>query len=94
MREKFGFPGKSSYIYVLEMVPALKIKVMFKLENVLGYLKNVLNYTHSQLLDFCNVVDGECSGDDVFIKAIEIERYLGIPEMRKLECNVVQIINL
>lgn len=66
---------------------------MFKLVNVLGYLKNTLNYNHSQLLDFCNIIPGECKGDDVMLKGSDIERYLGIAEHRKLECNVVQHIN-
>ena len=67
---------------------------MFRLENVLGYLKNILNYNHSQLLDFCNVVPGKCEGDDVMLKGSDIERYLGITEHRKLECEVVQHIYL
>ena len=67
---------------------------MFKLENVLGYLKNVLNYTHSQLLEFVNIIPGECKGDDVMLKGSDIERYLGVAEHRKLECEVVQHINL
>ena len=46
---------------------------MFKLENVLGYLKNVLNYTHSELLDFCNVVPCECSGNTVILVTHEEE---------------------
>ena len=28
---------------------------MFKLNGVIGYLKNVLNYTHSQILEFVNI---------------------------------------
>lgn len=65
---------------------------MFRLNDVLGYLKNVLNYNHSQLLDFCNVVDGITEGDSVMLKGRDIEEYLGVPTMRTLECNVVKII--
>mgnify|MGYP001042557885 CR=1 FL=1 len=67
---------------------------MFRLTDVLGYLKNVLNYSHSQLLDFCNVVPGYPEGEDVFLNGMDIEKYLGVPTMRTLECEVVKIINL
>tara|TARA_Y100000385_G_C13028560_1_gene609627 strand:+ start:47 stop:322 length:276 start_codon:yes stop_codon:yes gene_type:complete len=67
---------------------------MFRLNEVLGFLKNELNYTHSQLLDFCNVIDGVCKGDDVLVKGSDIEVILGIADMRKLECEVVQTIDL
>lgn len=78
---------------------------MFKLNGVLDFLKNELNYTHSELLNFCNVVvdqevhlidliDGICEDNDVMIKGSDIEVILGITNMRKLECEVVQYISL
>ena len=67
---------------------------MFKLNGVIGYLKNVLNYTHSQILEFVNIIPGECQGDDVMLKGSDIEKLLGVAEHRKLECDVVQHINL
>ena len=63
---------------------------MFNLSNVLDYLKVVLNYNHSQLLDFVNIVPGKCSGDNVMLKGSDIEKYLDATEFRKLRCEVVQ----
>ena len=63
---------------------------MFKLNGVIGYLKNRLNYTYPQVLEFVNIIPGECWGDDVMLKGSDIERYLGVAEHRKLECEVVQ----
>lgn len=67
---------------------------MFRLNDVLGYLKEVLNYSHSQLLDFCNVVPGITKGDNVMLKGMDVEEYLGVSTMRALESRVVMIINL
>ena len=67
---------------------------MFNLSSVLDYLKVVLNYNHSQLLDFVNTVPGKWDGNTVMFKGSDIERYLGVAEHRKLECEVVQHIYL
>ena len=68
---------------------------MFRLNEVLRFLKNELNYTHSQLQYFCNIIDGDTSwGEDVMLKGSDIEVILGIADMRKLECEVVQSIDL
>jgi len=82
------------FTLLMQLSITIKIKVMFRLNEVLGFLKNELNYTHSQLLDFCNVIDGVCKGDDVMVKGSDIEVILGIADMRKLECEVVQSIDL
>jgi hypothetical protein len=65
---------------------------MFNLSSVLDYLKVVLNYNHSQLLDFVNIVPGKCNGDDVMLKGSDIERYLGVDEHNKLRCKVIMYI--
>tara|TARA_R110002153_G_scaffold66487_1_gene177620 strand:- start:2146 stop:2349 length:204 start_codon:yes stop_codon:yes gene_type:complete len=67
---------------------------MFKLSGVIGYLKNVLNYTYPQVLEFINTIPGECQGDDVMLKGSDIEKLLGVDELRKLECEVYRTINL
>jgi len=78
---------------LMQLSITVKIKVMFRLNEVLRFLKNELNYTHSQLQYFCNIIDGDTSwGEDVMLKGSDIEAILGVENMRKLESEVVQSI--
>jgi hypothetical protein len=65
---------------------------MFRLHGVLGFLKHRLNYTFSQVLDFCNTIPGknDIDSDIVWLDSNDIEKYIGSDIMRTLECEVVK----
>ena len=63
---------------------------MFKLNGVLGFLKNRLDYTFPQVIDFCNTIPGRMDGDDVWLDGDDIEKYIGHDNMMTLECEVVK----